>query len=66
MTPSAKPKATATAKGAGNTKRVNKPLIDLPKKLGGASAKLQAKGAANSALYAKQQKMAQDKKKKLK
>ena len=43
-----------------------KPLIDLPKKLGGASAAMKTKASANAALYAKQQKMAQDKKKKLK
>jgi hypothetical protein len=54
---------TTTKKTTGQTK-VNKPLIDVPKKLGGASAALKTKGAANAALYAKQQKAAQDKKKK--
>jgi hypothetical protein len=60
---SSKPKATTTAKGTGNTKRVNKPLIDLPKKLGGANTAMQNKAKANAALYAKQQKAAQAKKK---
>jgi hypothetical protein len=60
---SAKPKAT-TAKGTGNTKRVNKPLVDLPKALGSASSKMQNKAKSNADLYAKQQKAAQDKKKK--
>jgi len=59
----AKPKATT---GTGNTKRVNKPLIDLPNLLGGAKTAMDAKSKANAALYAKQQKAAQDKKKKLK
>ena len=43
-----------------------KPLIDLPNKLGGAKTAMQTKGAANAALYAKQQKAAQDKKKGMK
>lgn len=55
---------TPTAKGTGNTKRVNKPLIDLPKALGSASSKMQNKAKSNADLYAKQQKAAQDKKKK--
>jgi hypothetical protein len=56
MTPSAKPKATTTAKGTGNTKRVNKPLIDLPKALGSSQSKLNAKAAANKALLEKNKK----------
>ena len=57
---SAKPKAN-TLKGSttGNTKRVNKPLVDLPKKLGEAQSKLNAKAAANKTLLADQKKKAQ-------
>jgi hypothetical protein len=55
---SAAPKTNNTAK--------SKPLIDLPKKAGGAKAAMQTKAKTNADLYAKQQKMAQDKKKKLK
>jgi hypothetical protein len=51
------------AKGSGNTKRVNKPLIDLPKMLGSAQSKMTAKANANAANYASRQKIAQDKKK---
>jgi len=53
--------AMATTKSGGT--RVNKPLINVPAKLGSAQAKLDAKTKANAALYAKQQKAAQDKKK---
>jgi hypothetical protein len=49
-----------------NNTTKQKPLIDLPKKLGGAKTAMDAKSKANAALYAKQQKAAQDKKKKLK
>ena len=57
-TSSPKPK---TSKPAGQ-----KPLIDLPNKLGGAKTAMQTKAKTNADLYAKQQKIAQDKKKKLK
>lgn len=51
------------AKGTGNTKRVNKPLIDLPKKLGSAQSKMTAQAKANTAKYDARQKAVQDKKK---
>jgi hypothetical protein len=62
--PAIKGAKPTTAKGTGNTKRVNKPLVDLPKALGSASSKMQNKAKSNADLYAKQQKAAQDKKKK--
>jgi hypothetical protein len=43
----------------------SKPLIDLPKKVSSASAAMKTKSKANADLYAKQQKVAQDKAKKL-
>jgi hypothetical protein len=58
--------STSSPKPKTNKPAGQKPLIDLPNKLGGAKTAMQTKGAANAALYAKQQKMAQDKKKKLK
>lgn len=56
--------ALAMPKSGGT--RVNKPLIDLPKKLGSAGSKMNAKASANASLYAKQQKAAQAKKKGMK
>jgi hypothetical protein len=61
----AKPKTT-TAKGTGNTKRVNKPLFDITKIGGNSQAKLTSKAKSNADLYAKQQKAAQAKKKGMK
>jgi len=58
--------STTTAKGSGNTKRVNKPLIDLPKIMGSAQSKMTAKANANAAKYKERQKAAQDKKKGMK
>ena len=55
MTSTTKPKATA-AKGTGNMKRVNEPLIDLPKALGSSQAKMTAKAEANKALLEKNKK----------
>ena len=56
----AKPKASAaktnTVVGG---RRVNKPLIDLPKMAGSAQAKMTAQARANAALLAKQKKAAQ-------
>jgi hypothetical protein len=49
--------------GTGNTKRVNKPLIDITKIGGNAQSKLTAKSNAASALYNKQQAAAKAKKK---
>jgi len=64
------PKAPAAASSKPKTMPNNttktKPLIDLPKKLGGAKTNMQNKAKSNADLYAKQQKLAQDKKKKLK
>jgi hypothetical protein len=65
-----RPGGTAMASTAGKSKagttRVNKPLINVPAKLGSAQAKLDSKAKANAALYAKQQKAAQDKYKQMK
>ena len=55
MTSTTKPKATA-AKGTGNIKRVNQPLVDLPKALGSSQAKMTAKAEANKALLEKNKK----------
>lgn len=52
------------AKGSGNTKRVNKPLIDLPAKLGSAQSKLDKKAAATQALLEKNKKTRMDNAKK--
>jgi hypothetical protein len=64
------PKAPASSSSKPKTMPNNttktKPLIDLPKKLGGAKTNMQNKAKSNADLYAKQQKLAQDKKKKLK
>jgi hypothetical protein len=49
-----------------NSTAKSKPLIDLPKKVGSANAAMKTKSKANADLYAKQQKIAQDKAKKLK
>jgi hypothetical protein len=45
------------------TSQGSKPFVDVPKKLGTASSAMKTKAAANAALYAKQQKSAQAKKK---
>jgi len=64
------PKAPASSsskpKAMPNKPANQKPIIDLPKKLGGAKTAMQNKAKSNADLYAKQQKAAQDKKKKLK
>jgi hypothetical protein len=60
-----KPKTT-TAKGTGNTKRVNKPLVDLPKALGSSQSKLDAKAKANKALVDKNRQARMNKAKGLK
>lgn len=48
------------------TSQGSKPFVDVPGGLSNAQKKMKDKAKANAALYAKQQKMAQDKKKKLK
>jgi hypothetical protein len=58
--------STSSPKPKTNKPSGQKPLIDLPNKLGGAKTAMQTKAKTNADLYAKQQKMAQDKKKKLK
>jgi hypothetical protein len=50
-----KPKTT-TAKGTGNTKRVNKPLFDVTKIGGNSQSKLNTKAAATQALLEKNKK----------
>ncbi len=59
-------KPKTTAKGTGNTKRVTKPLIDLPKALGSSQSKMNAKAKANQALLDKNKKARMDKKKGMK
>lgn len=53
---------TNTPKGTGNTKRVNKPLIDLPKMLGNSQAKLDKKKAATQKMLDEQRRAVQAKK----
>ena len=59
-------KPKTTAKGTGNTKRVNKPLFDITKIGGNSQAKLSAKAKANQALLEKNKKARMDKKKGMK
>lgn len=63
---SGRPGPTSSAKPMPYKTGSQKPLVDLPKKLGGASAAMKTKASANAALYAKQQKAAQAKKKGMK
>ena len=55
------PASSSTKKttGTGNTKRVNKPLVNLPGAFGNAQTKLDKKAAANKTLLAEQKKKAQ-------
>ena len=66
--PGAKAPASSSSKPKAmpNKPANQKPIIDLPKKLGGSKTAMQNKAKASADLYAKQQKAAQDKKKKLK
>ena len=62
--PGPTPMGKTSTTGTGNTKRVNKPLVDLPKIGKNAQAKADKKAAATKTLLAEQKKKAQDKAKK--